>query len=108
MELETRHVVLGLLAAVVLGAGYAWYQNQPARDARAPRPDSPGATVGGGTQSAPALYKWRDDAGVPQYSDHPPVGRDYEVINGTPNVNSVPTVVPDNGLPPAAEPQPAP
>lgn len=96
MELEGRHILIGLLVAVAIGAGVAWMQRQPdasrAPAAAAPAPASatPGAT--------PALYKWQDDQGVWNYTDQPPADRPFERITGTPNVNSVPTVVPDSGL----------
>lgn len=105
MALETRHLLAGTAIALVIGAGVAWQQRTPPRDAAlapglappAPATDTP----------APTLYKWRDDQGVWNYTDTPPPDRPYETITGTPNVNSVPSVVPDGGVSePGAPPTP--
>lgn len=108
MQLETRHVLIGIAVALAIGGGYAWHQGRqgeaPAqdRDPRATRavpaaPDGP----------APTLYKWQDDQGVWNYTDKPPADRPYEAISGTPNVNSVPSVVPEAaGEDPNAQPTP--
>ncbi len=99
MELETRHVVIGVIAALAIGGGYAWYNAQP--EARTPA-ETAAATASAApsahTGPAPALYKWRDDSGVWNYTDTAPTDRPYETITGTPNVNSVPTVVPESPL----------
>lgn len=97
MELETRHLVGGVLVALAIGAGVAWTQRQPDE----PREDSsaePAAASPAHPAANPTLYKWQDDQGVWNYTDQPPADRPYERITGTPNVNSVPTVVPDSGL----------
>jgi len=104
MELETRHLVAGSLIALAIGGGYAWWSAQPHPDrsdeARAatsesvPAPIEYSATPG----KAPTLYKWKDDAGVWNYTDKPPADREYTAISGTPNVNSVPTVVPESPI----------
>ena len=102
MDLETRHVVLGTLAALAIGGGYAWYTSQPresrgVRDGDAteqPRHSDASAS----TSAAPTLYKWQGDDGVWNYTDKPPSDRPYTAISGTPNVNSVPTVVPESAL----------
>lgn len=96
MELEGRHVLIGLLVAVAIGAGVAWMQ-RPSDTPRSPEARATPATVAA-PDAAPALYKWRDDHGVWNYTDQPPADRPFERISGTPNVNSVPTVVPDSGL----------
>lgn len=99
MELETRHVVIGVVAALAIGGGYAWYIAQP--EARTPA-DTNAATDSAAPSAratpAPALYKWRDDRGVWNYTDTAPSDRPFETIIGTPNVNSVPTVVPESVL----------
>ncbi len=99
MELETRHIVIGVVAALAIGGGYAWYIAQP--DARAPAESA--AAISSTAPSAntgpvPVLYKWRDDRGVWNYTDTAPSDRPFETIIGTPNVNSVPTVVPESAL----------
>lgn len=108
MELESRHILIGIAAALAIGGGYAWHQRQqgeaPAQD-RAPRATlaAPNPTDG----PAPTLYKWQDDQGVWNYTDKPPSDRPYEAIAGTPNVNSVPSVVPETAVDdPNAQPTP--
>lgn len=99
MELETRHVVIGTIAALAIGGGYAWYIAQPKPHAPT---DTATATAPTASSSrpgpAPTLYKWRDDRGVWNYTDTAPTDRPFETITGTPNVNSVPTVVPESAL----------
>lgn len=46
---------------------------------------------------APAVYRWRDDAGVTQLTDEPPTdGRPYEEIRVDPDTNVVPTTLPND------------
>lgn len=93
MDLDTRHLIAGTVVALAIGVGIAWQQRTPPRDAAAvaaPAP-APARTE----DPAPSLYKWQDDQGVWNYTDTPPPDRPYETITGTPNVNSVPSVVPD-------------
>jgi hypothetical protein len=94
MELEGRHILIGILFAVAIGAGVAWKQHQPEASRRTDTQPIPAPSA----TAAPALYKWRDDQGVWNYTDQPPADRPFERITGTPNVNSVPTVVPESGL----------
>jgi hypothetical protein len=96
MALETRHLVGGVLLALAIGAGVAWTQRQPAEPRQA-SPAEPAASTAP-ADTGPVLYKWQDDGGVWNYTDQPPADRPFERITGTPNVNSVPTVVPDSGL----------
>lgn len=105
MELETRHVIGGVLVALAIGGGYAWYQRSPQPDRTSAPAQFPAASDPGQDDRAPVLYKWQDDGGVWNYTDQPPADRPFERITGTPNVNSVPTVVPDSGL---VEPSPPP
>jgi hypothetical protein len=103
MELAGRHLLFGVAVAIAIGAGVAWTQRapQPAREAEVAG-DAPSSAS---TRSAaPALYKWQDDQGVWNYTDQPPADRPFERITGTPNVNSVPTVVPDIGQAEASTP----
>lgn len=39
---------------------------------------------------APALYRWKNDAGVVQLTDRPPLDRPYETVRIDPNRNIVP------------------
>lgn len=74
------------IVAGVLGAGaLAWWQ---ARDTPAGQPAVPGATAtpvdpGASARPAtgPALYRWRDEAGIVQITDIPPDGREYTVVD---------------------------
>lgn len=96
MDLDTRHLIAGTLVALAIGAGITWQQRSPPRDAAAVAAPAPAPAD---TEApAPALYKWLDDQGVWNYTDTPPADRPYQSITGTPNVNSVPSVVPDSGL----------
>jgi len=105
VDLDTRHLIAGTVVALAIGVGIAWQQRTPPRDAAAvaaPAP-APARTE----DPAPSLYKWQDDQGVWNYTDTPPPDRPYETITGTPNVNSVPSVVPDGGVSePGAPPTP--
>jgi hypothetical protein len=94
MALKLHHAVLGglLLAAVIWAIGR---DADPAAPAEALRQAHGAATER--RSEAVSLYKWQDDSGVWNYTDQPPADRAYESISGTPNVNSVPSVVPDSG-----------
>lgn len=105
MDLDTRHLVAGTLIALAIGAGIAWHQRSPQRDAAATPAAVPAQAAP--EPQAPTLYKWQDDQGVWNYTDTPPPDRPYQTITGTPNVNSVPSVVPDGGVSePGAPPAP--
>ncbi|AVP99130.1 hypothetical protein C7S18_19010 [Ahniella affigens] len=106
MSIGTREVVIGLVL-VIGGAAYlAWNQQTSERAAQqAARTEKPPAP----TRDAQAMviYKWQDDSGTWTFGENPPQdGRPYSEIRGTPNVTSVPTVVPDDG--PAIDQAPAP
>jgi hypothetical protein len=98
MALETRHVVGGTLLALAIGGGYAWMQRPERATDQARSEAAATAPAAGADQPAPTLYKWQDDQGVWNYTDQPPQDRPYEAITGTPNVNPVPSVVPDSGV----------
>jgi hypothetical protein len=94
-DLNRNTVIVGVVLALALGAVAAWWTRVP-QDAAAHQ--AAGASrvepvVSDGKHSA--LYKWQDDSGVWNYTDKPPGGRRYELIQGTPNVTPVPTVVPE-------------
>src|SRR5690606_11697984 len=82
-----------LLAAAILALERSGDRAFRAEDSRIGDAGAPPAAA-----SAANLYKWKDDSGVWNYTDQPPVDRPFERITGTPNVNTVPTVVPDLGL----------
>ena len=70
---------LAVIMGLALGGGFAWWLSQESeKPARQRRADSPGA--GAQVATRPALYRWRDDAGVLQITEQPPKGRRYERI----------------------------
>ncbi len=98
-EIETRHALF--IIALMIGV-LAWWQLWPetfpltkakyqaeqnailaAENARQERIDSGETTK---------LYKWRGDDGSWVYSTTAPKNRDYETIQGTPNVTAVPSL----------------
>ncbi|HRG15253.1 MAG TPA: DUF4124 domain-containing protein [Pseudomonadota bacterium] len=95
MALKLHHAVLGglVLAAVIWAFGRDADDAPRNRDLR-----QENGTTETRSRRTVALYKWQDDAGVWNYTDQPPADRPFERITGTPNVNSVPSVVPDSGL----------
>jgi len=102
MELDSRHVFFGLVAALALGGGYAWYIARPAEDARAASIDTAPAPESVQAGPAPTLYKWKDDKGVVNLPDKAPNDREYTASSGTQKLNSVPTVVPETDVEAAA------
>jgi hypothetical protein len=77
-------IVLGILA----GALVVWWlgRDDASGASRAAAADAPGrspAETGDprGSGGTPALYRWRDDAGVLQLTDRPPQGRPYEAVD---------------------------
>ena len=68
-----------VLLAIALGAIVAaiatwWFARDPAPATEALQsPDT----------AAPALYRWRDAAGVLQITDRPPEGRPYEIVDSS-------------------------
>lgn len=97
MALGTREVVIGLVVVIGAVAYFAWNQQsaeraaqQSARAAKAPVPERDAQAV--------VIYKWQDDNGTWTFGETPPAdGRPFSEIRGTPNVTTVPTVVPDSG-----------
>ena len=73
------------IVAGALGAGaLAWWLTRDAPDASpapASTPAAPAATAMPSSSQRPALYRWRDDAGVVQVTDVPPRGRDYTLVD---------------------------
>lgn len=85
-----------LAGGLIVGIG-AWMLGRPAEPEVAQSRPVAGSEAPATSTASATLYKWRDDRGVWNYSDKPPTDRPFERISDTPNVNSVPTVVPDFG-----------
>ena len=94
MQLDWRWAVI---AAIALGAALAWWL-QPGSDDERARIKS-GMNAGGEHASGrhqrshgdegPTLYRWVDDNGVDNITDHPPKGRPYTIVRIDPNRNIV-------------------
>jgi len=98
VALGARHVAGAILIIAVVTAGYLWLQ-RPSRAHPARATDAIREVRGAGAQdAAPPLFKWQDAAGTWHYTDQAPTDRPYQVIVGTANVSSVPSVVPDSGI----------
>ncbi|MDH5834708.1 DUF4124 domain-containing protein [Luteimonas kalidii] len=74
------------VVAGALGAGaLAWWLTRdpaaPAAPALATTTPTSAATGAPSASKGPALYRWRDDAGVVQVTDIPPPGRDYTLVD---------------------------
>lgn len=70
---------LAVIIGLALGGGLAWWlTHEREHPAGHRRPDSPRS--GAQVDTRPALYRWRDDAGVLQITEQPPKGRRYERI----------------------------
>lgn len=74
------------IVAGALGAGaLAWWLTRETTGTATPASDAaPTASAAAGERSppqGPALYRWRDDAGVVQITDIPPRGRDYTLVD---------------------------
>lgn len=75
-----------IVAGLLLGIGLAWWLSREdpgksqAREQRAQR-----AAAAQARDARPALYRWRDDAGVLQITDKPPANRRYERIDREPS-----------------------
>lgn len=74
-----------VLGAVCAGSAAWWLSRDPPMVsglARAQNDSSGVASAGADAGTAhPALYRWRDEAGVAQVTDVPPKGRDYVIVD---------------------------
>lgn len=113
MELDRGAIIAGVLIALGLGAGLAWWSQADRVEQGAAAERAALATQakdGAAAEKPPSLYKWQDDKGVWTYTDQAPTDREFEVIRGTPRVTNVPTVVPEvpsspqsNDIPPPSD-----
>jgi hypothetical protein len=87
---------LAVILAIALGAGLAWWL-QPDRDSVRVRKLDAEAVDDRGSghrkhahgDEGPTLYRWVDDNGVDNITDHPPRGRAYTIVRIDPNRNIV-------------------
>ncbi len=92
MELSHRQIGMAVLAAVAIGAGWAWY-NRPAPAPAATPQQGPVASTA--ETGAGRIYKLQDENGVWNFTDRPPADRSYTLVIETPNVTVVPSVIPE-------------
>lgn len=86
-----RQFLLGALCLLVLAAAaaaYVWHY-QPESLPQEWRRDNPRSR-----DYSPAVYRWRDEAGVLQLTDKPPANRPYETVRVDPDTNVVPDTLP--------------
>ncbi len=91
MQMDWRWAAI---LAVALGAGLAWWLQPTGDDAHMRKPDANAADERGshhhkrsGSDEGPTLYRWVDDNGVDNITDHPPKGRPYTIVHIDPNRN---------------------
>jgi hypothetical protein len=98
-EIETRHALL--IIAIMISV-IAWWQLWPEsfpltkakyqaqKDAAAAIEQARETRIQNGETTK--LYKWRGDDGSWVYATKAPNDRDYETIQGTPNVTAIPSI----------------
>lgn len=87
-----------IAAGVVGGAAVAWWLapetlRWPWSADRGPGAEASAAAAGFNEVEAPALYRWRDDAGTLQLTQMPPQGRPYERVSIPSERNVIPMAV---------------
>lgn len=74
-----------IVAGIVGAAALAWWlarDPEPAQPPASARATPAVAAHGASAQATgPALYRWRDEAGVVQITDIPPKDRDYTLVD---------------------------
>lgn len=88
-----KQFLLGALCVLAVAGGaaaYVWFY-QPESLPREWRRENPRSR-----EYTPAVYRWRDAAGVLQLTDTPPKDRPYETVRVDPNTNIVPDTLPRN------------
>ena len=68
-------------AGLLLGIGGAWWLARDPGKTEAKEARARQAAAEQARDARPSLYRWRDDAGVLQITDHPPKGRRYERLD---------------------------
>lgn len=76
-----RSLWLALLVGLLVGAGIAWWQTRDTPEQVRDKHKRADRAAAAQTHDAePALYRWRDAAGVLQVTEQPPKGRPYQRI----------------------------
>ena len=88
------HWAWAALAALALGAGVAWWTQEPEKITAvsdATHRQSKAHPKRSHVDGAPVLYRWIDANGVVNITtDHPPPGRPFSIVHIDPNQNIVP------------------
>jgi len=71
-------VFWAIVCGALLALAYAWWTGT--LPGRHPPRASASAASAEKNKAAPALYRWRNDQGVLQLSNHPPKGRPFERV----------------------------
>jgi len=99
VALQRRQIIVAVVLALAVGAAVSWLTRST--DA-VKRPLPAGEHRPNPAPETRTIYKWQDANGVWNFSDLPPLDRPYALVIGTPNVTSVPTVVPESAEPSSA------
>jgi hypothetical protein len=85
-----------VIAAIALGTGLAWWFQPSSDNEHARKPETGAADEHGSGRhkgskgdEGPTLYRWVDDNGIDNITDHPPRGRPYTIVRIDPNRNVV-------------------
>ena len=72
---------LAIAVGIAAGAGIAWWLARESPEAQQHTQTRARQANAQAQDARPSLYRWRDDAGVLQITDHPPKGRRYERLD---------------------------
>ena len=72
---------LAIAVGIAAGAGIVWWLARESPEARQHTQTRARQATAQAQDARPSLYRWRDDAGVLQITDHPPKGRRYERLD---------------------------
>ncbi len=97
--MDRQQLLLAVLLAVLIGGGYAWWQNEQRqrlqRMEELDRAAHPAKSPAHAKEANPPLYKWKDDKGQWHITDQPPAaGVPFEKVSVNPDTNVVPAVPP--------------
>lgn len=72
---------LAIAVGIAAGGSIAWWLARESPEARQHKQAQARQAAAQIQDARPSLYRWRDDAGVLQITDHPPKGRRYERLD---------------------------